>query len=192
MHNYLDGDITQQEEKKLKYHLQECKECQEYFQELNKADAFMKADSDIVASPDFTSKVMAKLPKERKSLQFNRWLKRHPFVVAASLFLLLMTGSFISDWNRDEQFSFSKQPNIIVVDHTVIVPEGEVVQGDIIVKNGNVKIEGKVNGNVIVINGEQYLAHAGQVTGEMEEVNQAFEWLWYKLKYGMKSVFSIE
>ena len=40
---------------------------------------------------------------------------------------------------------------------TVIVPNGEVVKGDIVVKNGDIVVEGEVDGNVTVING-QYMA----------------------------------
>jgi hypothetical protein len=56
------------------------------------------------------------------------------------------------------------------------------VQGDLVVRNGNTRIEGKVNGSVTVINGSNYLASAGEVTGEIRELDQMFEWLWYKMK----------
>jgi hypothetical protein len=51
-----------------------------------------------------------------------------------------------------------------------------------VVRNGEIKVEGKVNGNVTVINGNQYLASAGQVTGEIQELDQLFEWVWYTIK----------
>ena len=50
------------------------------------------------------------------------------------------------------------------------------------VRNGKLKIEGEVDGNVTVINGEQYMASAGKVTGDIEEINEVFEWIWYHIK----------
>ena len=81
-----------------------------------------------------------------------------------------------------QDFSFTKNAKLSLEDHTVVVPEGEVVNGDLTVRNGDVKIEGKVTGNVTVINGKQYLASAGNVTGEINEIDEAFEWLWYQIK----------
>jgi len=134
---------------------------------------------------------MARLPKEKSSAGVKRWFRNHPILAAASLFILLMGGSVLNIWNDDQKFSVTKQPNLIVENDTVIVPEGEVVNGDITVKNGNLRIEGKVNGNVTIINGERYLASAGDVTGDIEEINQIFEWLWYKMKDGGKKIINL-
>ncbi|WP_322619377.1 bactofilin family protein [Bacillus fonticola] len=68
------------------------------------------------------------------------------------------------------------------------MPEGEVVSGDIVVKNGEIRIEGQVDGDVTIINGERYLASAGDVTGEIEEIDQVFSWLWYHIK---KTAFNV-
>lgn len=76
----------------------------------------------------------------------------------------------------------SKQPNLVVHNHTVTVPEGETVKGDVTVKNGKLIIKGKIDGDVTVVNGEKYMASAGQVTGQIEEINQLFDWTWYKMK----------
>ena len=66
MHDYLDGDLNREKEETLKHHLQECSECQHHFHELKKAIAFVQSTSHISASADFTDKVMAGLPKEKK------------------------------------------------------------------------------------------------------------------------------
>jgi len=191
IHEYMDGELGHQEEKKLKEHLHVCSECMKHYQELEKAVAFVKSTSHIQAPDDFTEKVMKNLPREKRTVSFNRWLRNHPFLVAASLFILLMTGSLFSSFQEDNKFSVTKHENVIVENHTVIVPEGETVKGDIVVRNGDIKIEGTVEGNVTVINGNQYLASAGQVTGEIEEVNQAFEWLWYEIKSIVKEVVNV-
>ncbi|GMB09968.1 anti-sigma factor RsiW [Thermolongibacillus altinsuensis] len=182
MHDYLDGEIRKEDEQLLRKHIHECKKCSDHFYRLKKTVSFIENLSHIAPSSDFTKKVMANLPKEKRRIRWQRWFTNHPFITAASLFLLLITSSLWATWHENEQFSFSKQENLIVKNNTVIVPKGKVVEGDIIVRNGNIKIEGEVHGDVTVINGKKYLASAGEVTGEIEEVNEVFDWIWYNIK----------
>lgn len=182
MHEYLDEEIDPKNEMILREHLKDCKECETLFNEYKKTIAVVKGTSRMQAPPDFTAKVMASLPKEKKKVGMQRWLRNHPLIAAASLFLVLMTGSVFSTWNQEREFSVSKQDNLVVQNDTVIVPKGEVVKGDVVVRNGKLKIEGEVQGDVTVINGEQYLASAGHVTGQIEEVNAVFDWIWYHMK----------
>jgi cytoskeletal protein CcmA (bactofilin family) len=93
-----------------------------------------------------------------------------------------MSGTVFSAWETDEDFSVSKQSNLVIHDKTVVVPKGETVKGDITVRNGDIKIEGKVDGNVTVIHGDKYLASAGEVTGNIEELDKIFDWVWYNVK----------
>ncbi|HAQ06328.1 MAG TPA: anti-sigma factor [Bacillus bacterium] len=191
MHEFLDNEISPEHEKALRDHLHSCTDCQVYFRELKKAVALVQSTSHIQAPDDFTSKVMGRLPKETKKTKIQHWFRSHPFLTAASLFLALMTGSIFTTWNQEHQFSVSKQPNLQVENGTVIVPEGEVVKGDVVVRNGKLKIEGEVQGNVTVINGEKYLASAGNVTGEITEVNEVFEWIWYHIKKTAKNTANL-
>lgn len=64
----------------------------------------------------------------------------------------------------------------------VVVPKGEVIEGDLTVRNGELQIEGEVRGNVLLVNSEPFYASAGSVSGEISEVNQALEWVWYHIK----------
>ncbi|MDQ0999833.1 anti-sigma factor RsiW [Neobacillus niacini] len=182
MHEYLDEEIDPKNEMILRDHLKSCKDCETLFNEYKKTIAVVKGTSRMQTPPNFTAKVMASLPKEKKKVSMQRWLRNHPLIAAASLFLVLMTGSVFSTWNQEREFSVSKQENLVVQNGTVIVPEGEVVKGDVIVRNGELRIEGEVQGDVTVINGEQYLASAGHVTGQIEEVNEVFDWIWYHMK----------
>ncbi|QED45995.1 anti-sigma factor family protein [Cytobacillus dafuensis] len=195
MHEYLDEEISADHEQELRAHLQSCKDCQAHFHELRKTIALVQSISHIQAPSNFTANVMAKLPKEKRKVGFQRWIRQHPMFTAASLFLVLMIGSFFSSWEQDRQLSVSKQPNLVVQNDTVIVPEGEVVKGDVVVKNGKLQIEGQVEGNVTVINGEingeKYLASAGHVTGEINEVNAVFDWMWYHIKNTAKEIISV-
>lgn len=182
MHEYLDGDIEAADEQKLRKHLQECEECSEHFRELKRTIAFIQSTSHVSAPANFTEGVMNRLPVERKRAKARRWLQGHPLLTAAAVFFVLMLGGALSSWSNNSEFSVSKQDNVEVKGHTAIVPEGKTVQGDLVVRNGNTRIEGKVNGSVTVINGSNYLASAGEVTGEIRELDQMFEWLWYKMK----------
>ncbi|MGF6952912.1 anti-sigma factor RsiW [Neobacillus sp. B4I6] len=191
MHEYLDEEITPDQERILREHLQNCKECEAIFNELNKTIAFVKSVSHMQVPDGFTANVLSRLPKEKRKIWMQRWLKNHPLLAAASLFLILMMGSVFSTWNQDREFSVSKQKNLIVKNNTVIVPKGETVKGDVIVRNGTLEIEGEVQGDVTVINGEKYLASAGHVTGQIEEVNEVFDWIWYHIKKTAQDVVQI-
>lgn len=188
MHDYLDKDLKAEHERELRDHLLLCSDCQLHFHELKKTIALVQSTSHIQAPANFTANVMQRLPQEKKMVQVKRWMRIHPLVTAAAVFFILMIGSVYQMWNTDHELAVSKQPNIRIEENTVIVPEGKVVEGDLIVRNGDLRIEGEVKGNVTIINGEQYLASAGSVTGNIEEIDQMFEWILYQLKQGMKEL----
>lgn len=180
MHEYLDGEISREHEQQLKKHLQMCSDCRQHMHELSDTIAFVKSAAHITAPPHFEEEVMKRLPKGKNRVGIQKWLRRHPIVVAAAVFFLFMSATMLSSYSNDE-FSVTKQPNLIVDGQTVIVPKGEIVKGDIVVKNGDLVIEGEVDGDVIVINGE-YMASTSVVTGQIKEIDQVFEWLWYETK----------
>ena len=203
MHKYLDDHLTQAEEKKLRMHLQACQECQTHFHELKRTISLVKSSSPISAPQDFTSNVMANLPKQKKRNHYTKWFRNHPFFTAAAVFFLMMFGGIFSAWTEDQQVTVSKQENLVIKNQVVIVPEDVTVNGDLVVRNGDLRIEGAVNGDVTIINGdllnqdsredspldgEKYMAY---VNGEVNEVNQVFEWMWYHIKNTWESVFSL-
>ncbi|MED1203884.1 anti-sigma factor family protein [Heyndrickxia acidicola] len=188
MHDYLNGELSKDREEELKKHIQSCQSCQKHFQELKKTDAFIKSAGIISAPEGFTAAVMARLPQEKKKMKFQRWLRNHPIMSAAVLFIVLMAGSVFSNWHDQQEFSFTKNPHLLVKNHTVIVPKGDVIKGDLVVKNGNVRVEGKVEGDVTVINGKQYMASARNVSGNIEVINQVYDWIWFKIKGFGKSL----
>ncbi|MFZ3590287.1 anti-sigma factor family protein [Bacillus sp. DJP31] len=190
MHNFLDEDLILDQEKELRTHLQHCSDCQKHFHELKKTIALVQSTSHIHSPFDFTAKVMQRLPQEKKVVKVKRWLKIHPLLTAAAVFFILMLGSITTMWNEDQQLAVSKQSNLLIEENTVIVPEGTIVDGDLVVRNGDIKIEGEVRGDLTLINGDKYLASAGAVTGEIHEIDQMFEWIWYHLKKGIKETVS--
>ncbi|MEG0258404.1 MAG: zf-HC2 domain-containing protein [Lysinibacillus sp.] len=189
MHDYLDGDISRDQEQELKQHLQSCADCKQLMNELSETITFIKSASHIEAPPHFEASVMDRLPKPKNRVGMQKWIRRHPFFVAAAVFCLFMSTALLGIFQDDQQFSVTKQPNLVVEGQTVIVPKGEVVKGDIVVKNGDLVVEGEVDGNVTIINGK-YMASTAVVSGQIEEIDEAFEWLWYKIKGATKSVMT--
>lgn len=187
MHAYLDGDISRDEERELKEHLAVCPSCKEMMDELQSAVSFLQFAEPVKAPEGFVTGVMDRLLKEKPKAGIHRLLRRHPLIAAAAMFIILMSATLFSSYNN-QQFSVTKQPNLVIEGETVVVPAGETVKGDIVVKNGNIRIEGEVDGNVTVINGSKYMASTAIVTGQSEEIDKAFDWLWYKIKSTVKGL----
>lgn len=181
MHEYLDGDISRDHEHELKKHLQACEPCKHHMHELSDTIAFVKSAAHITAPPHLENQIMSSLPKRTNTVSIQKWIRRHPTLVAAAVFCILMGAALVGSFSSNTQFSVSNQANVIVDGKTVIVPAGETVKGDIVVRNGDIRVDGEVDGNVTVINGK-YMASTSVVTGEIAEIDQAFEWLWFKIK----------
>ncbi|MEV9642026.1 anti-sigma factor [Mammaliicoccus sciuri] len=188
MHAFLDGEISSEEEKILTKHLESCEDCKALMGELEQTETLFENVATVQAPSGFSNNVMARLPQPNKQKGPKKWLRQHPMMAAAALFLILMSASFFSSFENEQQFSFTKQPNIIVEGETVIVPAGEVVKGDLVVKNGDLRIEGEVDGDVTVIRGSKYMASTAVITGSSEEIDEVFDWLWYKIKSVAKEV----
>lgn len=191
MHQYLDGDLASNDEEKLRSHLNSCEDCQQHFRELKQTVALVTANIDLQPSKDFTMKVMNGLPKETKRTTVKRWVRVHPLLTAAAIFFIFMSSSLLTTWNQDHALTYPKGMNLVVENDTVIVPEGIIIHEDLEVKNGNVRVDGAVEGDVIIINGEHLTASAGSVTGEIKQVDEVFSWLWYKIKEMTAEVFDV-
>lgn len=202
MHKYLDGDLNRDEEHKLRDHLEDCERCQTHFHELKRTITFIQSAEKVKAPEGFTVNVMKNLPTEKKSVKYKRWFKSHPIMTAAAIFFIFMFGGMFTQFNQDSELVVSKQDNLIIDGDTVIVPEGEEVDGDLLVKNGDLIIKGTVDGNVTIVNGELIedspldgeglMASVGEINGEITTVNQVFEWIIYQTKNLFRSVFSLE
>ena len=191
MHEYLDGDIPKQHEAALRDHLKQCDSCKTHMNELTNVVAFIKSAGVVSVPSQFTANVMGGLPIKSRPLKgVQRFLRRHPMFVAAAVFCILMSAALFSSFNQSSQFSVTKAPGLVVEGETVTVPKGETIKSDLVVENGNLVVEGNVEGDVTVVNG-QYMASTANVTGHVEEINESFEWLWYTMKNGFKSLFAI-
>ncbi|WP_156291612.1 zf-HC2 domain-containing protein [Oceanobacillus salinisoli] len=202
MHKYLDGDLREEEEEELRKHLEFCEECQNHFHELKRTITLIQSSESVRAPSDFTNHVMSRLPKEKNGMKYKRWFKRHPIVTAAAIFFIFMLSGMFTQWNQDGELVVSKQENLIVQGDTVIVPEGVVVDDNLVVKNGNLIVKGTIDGDVTIINGklieeeavsgESLMASVGEINGEINSVDRMFEWLWYQAKTLFEKVFSLE
>jgi anti-sigma factor RsiW len=187
MHRVLDHEASKDEEQKLKEHLTECQQCQKHFMELKYINKLLEDHESSKAPEGFTSKVLERLPeREQKHTKKFKWVRKYPMLTAAAIFIILMASTLVSQWNIQENHQVSYEANgaTLIVDEetdTVIVPKDITVQGDLIVRNGNVQVDGSVHGDVIIIRGE-YMASAGNVVGESEEIKKITEWVWYSIK----------
>ncbi|WP_257352330.1 anti-sigma factor [Pseudalkalibacillus decolorationis] len=193
MYNWVDETIEPIEKIELLQHVKKCAGCQKQFEEIKKTDQLLDTHRAIKAPNGFTSKVMDRLPQEKSSTKARRWFKSHPLLTAAVVFLVLMSSAIFSEWgnNQNNPISVTANGAKVQIDEEqdkVIVPEGEVVKGDLVVRNGDVEIAGKVEGSVTVINGSHYLASAGHIAGDSEEIHQVTEWVWYKIKEGVNTM----
>ena len=191
LNRVIDKEASEKERHELEEHIKICSNCREHYNELVTTIRMIQSIGEEPVPDYFTQKVMAKLPRERSGTPFASWFKRHPLVVAAACFILLMTGYVMSLWNQNSfEAQVQGKGHLVYSDNnTVIVPKGETIKGDLIVKDGKVKIEGKVDGNVILINSDSLSASAGHVSGKIEEVDQILGWIWYHIKQFFSVVF---
>lgn len=194
IHKYLDEEINDVERRELFTHIDGCDYCRNHLNELKKSIAYVQSSSHIEAPPNFTAQVMKQLPDQKPSINWKRWMRSHPLLVAASVFIVLMTTSIFTLWvDSANELSVSGQANLVIDKerNIVVVPEGEIVNGDLVVKNGSLQVEGQVKGNVTIINGQNYMASASNVTGNIQEIDETLEWLWYNLKSFFSEVVNI-
>ncbi|OLO26242.1 anti-sigma factor [Alkalihalophilus pseudofirmus] len=196
MHKYLDGEACDKERASLYEHIKQCEDCNEHYKELKRTIAFVQSSSHISAPKDLTANVLKQLPEDKRTTSrvWKSWIKRHPFLIAAAIFLVFMSSSVVSLWNHQEgQLTVSGAGNLQIDKETgtVVVPEGEVVEGDLTIRNGKLEVAGEVKGSILLINSEQYLASAGSVSGEIKEINQVLDWTWYHIKHFLLEVINV-
>lgn len=185
MHDYLDDDLPEQQQRELKEHLLSCPDCRVKFKELEQTDMLMFSlmHQNPIASDDLVSRIMSSLPKSKKEKVFITWIKRHPALTAASLFIVVMLMSTVTFWSPDRQLVVRgvDLDQIIIKGNTVIVPSGKIVTGDLTVENGKTQVFGEVNGNLTVIDGSLYQASTAHISGQVKSIDQAVSWFWYKV-----------
>ncbi|WP_048601018.1 zf-HC2 domain-containing protein [Rubeoparvulum massiliense] len=197
MHQYLDGDLPEAEQVLLRRHLQTCTTCEAHLRQLEKTIALVRSIPQPRVSEDFTERLMQQLPQPKRKRNWQSRFKQHPILAAAAIFFLLMAGSTFGTWyERDPQFQVTTDNmanlELLEVDkenHIIRIPAGTKLNGNILVQNGTVEVEGEVAGDVVVIDGKMVLASTASITGNAEQIDQIFEWVWYHMKNTWKKVF---
>ncbi len=190
----LDHEATEEEEQRFFKHLQSCEACSMLYESQEQAVNLVAGLEKHMPSKHFTASIMANLPEKEpeKKKTVVDWFRKHPLLTAAAFFIVLMSGYIFSLWNQPTfEATVQGHGHVIYKGNTVIVPKGETIKGDLIVKNGHAKIDGNVDGNVVLINSDKLLASAGHVTGDIEKVNQIMQWIWYHIKHAVYDLNSL-
>src|SRR5690606_38788298 len=102
--------------------------------------------SSLSASDELVDRIMKSIPSQQKQRAWLQWVKRHPALTAAAMFLLVMLFSTISLWNSDDQLIVKGKDldHVVINGRTVTVPSGSKVAGNLTVENGTAEIYGEV------------------------------------------------
>jgi anti-sigma factor RsiW len=182
IHEYLDGNLDKSRQSVLHQHIQQCGGCRKELCELERTDALVR----ILPKPEFpsglTECIVRSVPVTRRQLRWLRWAKKHPALFAAAVFALFMTAGILFMPAQDAKLAVRGNGHFIIDGDRVIVPEGERVEGDLVVEHGKVQVDGEVSGNITVIDGTVQLASSAHIAGEVQHINQTLDWFWFKIK----------
>ncbi|MCD9025690.1 zf-HC2 domain-containing protein [Cohnella silvisoli] len=184
MHDYLDGDLAREEAKQLQEHLGQCPSCYARYESLERTDAFVRTLPIEKAPEHLADRIMKSLPSPRRPAAWTSWVRRHPAVSAAAIFMVVMLSSFVAMWNQDQELSVTGPDleHVVIEGNKVIVPEGQKFSGDLTVVNGDVQVLGDLDGNLTVIDGNvSPLASTAHIAGEIKTIDRAVDWMWYKV-----------
>ncbi|WP_438449055.1 zf-HC2 domain-containing protein [Gorillibacterium sp. sgz5001074] len=188
MHEYLDGDLEAEDSAALKRHLIACPSCNRMFKQMEQADAMVRMLPKSPVPAGLTARIMAQIPEPKRRTRWYAWVKSHPALSVASVFLLVMISSFLSLLNEDQDMVVkgANLDQVVIRGDTVIIPEGHTVQGDLMVKRGKIQVDGNVEGDLTVVDGSYNLASTAYISGHVNKVDETLEWIWYR----MNEVFS--
>lgn len=184
MHDLLDDDLERTCAIDLKEHMLACPACHEKFRQLETTERLMYGFNHRLQPPaeDLKDRVMAIIPKPRQQSPLFLWVKRHPAITVAAVFIIVMMTSAISMFNADQQMMVKGQLDGVVIEkNKVIVPSGKVVKGDLTIHNGEAEVYGDVEGNLTVVDGKVYQASTAHISGSVQQINETLDWLWYQI-----------
>lgn len=184
MHEYLDGDLEGPEALELKKHLIACPSCSALFKEMERTEAMVRLMPRSPVPPSLTTaSIMARIPQPKRRSRWFTWVKNHPAVSVASVFLLVMISSFVALGRSDQDMVVkgSHLDQVVIRGDTVIVPAGTTVEGDLMVKRGKIQVEGSVEGNLTVVDGSYNLASTAYIAGHVTKVDETLEWIWFQI-----------
>ncbi|MCM3750291.1 zf-HC2 domain-containing protein [Paenibacillus pasadenensis] len=191
MHDYIDGELPREDTVTLKQHLLSCPACRARFEQLEKTEALL---TSVMAEPKgqamtpaasaaLTDKIMKQIPAPARHRDWTGWIRRHPAVTAAAVFLLVMMASLAPTVNNGSELIVRGDDlkQVVIDGHTVIVPEGAEINGSLTVENGTADVRGDVKGSVTVVDGSLLTASTANIAGQTRIVDQLLDRLWYKV-----------
>ncbi|MFD1179151.1 zf-HC2 domain-containing protein [Paenibacillus puldeungensis] len=186
MHEYLDGELSGDQTVLLKQHLEGCPECQMEFKQLEQTEMMLFATikhTNLSAPDELVNRIISQIPNKPKQQAWIKWIRRHPALTAAAMFLLVMLFSSVSMWDRNDQLVVkgTDLDQVIINGDTVTVPSNSKIAGNLTVENGKAEIYGEVQGNLTVIDGSYYQASTAHISGEVKQIDQALDWIWYRI-----------
>lgn len=184
IHDYLDGELAKEQTGQLERHLAECAACAGLLRAFERTEAWIRSTDRTDVPAGLSAKVMLSLPPASGNRSLLRWMRRHPAAAAAAAFFVIMVSSFLSLWNQGTQLAVRGDDleGIVIEGNKVIVPPEATVEGDLVVENGTVQVDGDLRGNLIVIDGTVALASTAHISGSITEVDRALDWIWFKVK----------
>ncbi|TCP57862.1 anti-sigma factor RsiW [Tumebacillus sp. BK434] len=190
LHRYLDEEMSVAERTDFEAHLAACERCLTHFTEVGSTIQRLEGGEWHKAPAGFTESVLAKL--EHVAPPRRNWrvpIMKYSGIAAAVLLVFGLGASFATP----EEFALQANhtDGLIITDGKVIVPEGSEYNGDLVIQNGDIEVRGKVNGNVTALNGQVHLARSAgaDISGEVAEVDEAFEKIGYYLKEIFRDLF---
>jgi anti-sigma factor RsiW len=183
IHEYMDGQLDGTRTRFLLQHVRDCSQCERKMAALEKTEALIRTLRPIAAPDGMKDKIMASIPQERRRSTWMRWIKQNPAVSVAVVFLMVMVSSLFSLWDQDQTLAVKGDDldQVVIQGKEVIVPEGSTVHGDLTVENGSLQVFGEVQGNLVIIDGSVLQASTAQISGDIVNVNQTIDWIWYKV-----------
>ncbi|RPF53492.1 zf-HC2 domain-containing protein [Aquisalibacillus elongatus] len=197
LHHYLNHELTYEEEINLKHHIMSCRACQKHYQELKRVDQKLSDIKDVEVPSDLKCNIMAQLPKDSRFKRGRKIVKEHPMISAAVAFFIMLFISTLMNYHSNQQMSLSKHEGVVTQGDRVIIPEGEIIEGDFIVRNAEVVLEGQIRGNLTLVNsqvidhtihhGDQFNKYNHHVEGKVVEIDQYVHWIYHKAENEIKS-----
>lgn len=183
VHDYLDKEAIGRRLLDLKDHLNHCSKCRHHFKQLEKADAVISILTRPRVPDGLTERIAQSVLPPKKKVSWLRWAKRYPALSVATVFFFIMLGSIMALWNQQTELMVKGDDleHVVIEGDRVIVPEGRTINGNLIVENARIQVDGHINGNLVVIDGSILSAATANISGEITSVNQSFQWIWYKI-----------
>ena len=184
MHDVLDDDLERSCAVELKEHMLACPACREQFRQLESTERLLYGFNHRLQPPtdDLSDRIMAVIPKPKQESAIFKWVKRHPAITVAAIFVFVMMTSALSMRNADHQLMVKGQlDGVIIENNKVIVPSDTVVKGNLTIHNGQAEVYGSVEGDLTIVDGKLYQASTANISGSVQEIDEALDWFWYQI-----------